>query len=272
MRPIALPRQACLPISRCNLPPRILGSLSFQRHPSPLRLDGVAESHRGLFAALDLLADPTSRAQRFIDYMTVHFRLERLEEAGFTTTSPRSRAKANYLRMLRGWAFDAEGREGAVLKGWVESRFGLLPRFHREPLRDFSGPGYRGYLEQRAAGLYGTNAVEAQLDLVYTYCQYELARTVRGLDRLILFRGVNRIAEHEVLAREAPRREHVLLNSLSSFSHSRERAGEFGDYILSAAVPLPKIFFFSRLLPNMLKGEDEYIVIGGLYEVDVATF
>lgn len=32
---------------------------------------------------------------------------------------------------------DSDGREGAILKGWVESRFGLLPRFHGEPLRDF---------------------------------------------------------------------------------------------------------------------------------------
>lgn len=266
-----LPRRACLPINRCNLPPRILGSLTFQRHPSPLALDGVAELHRGLFTALDAIAGPEQRAQRFMDYMTVRFRLERLEEAGLSERSPRRRARANYLRMLRGWAFDADGCDGAVLKGWVESRFGLLPRFHREPLRDFSHAGYRIYLEQRAAGLYGTNALEAQLDLAYTFCQYELARTLPDADRLTLFRGVNRIAEHEVLARTPPRRQSVLLNSLSSFSLSRERASEFGDYILSAAVPLAKIFFCSRLLPRMLKGEDEYIVIGGLYDVEVAT-
>lgn len=266
-----LPRRAFLPINRCNLPPQILGSLTFQRHPSPLKLDGVTDVHRQLFAALEAIADSAERARRFIDYMTVRFRLERLEDAGLTRASPRSRAKANYLRMLRGWAFDAEGREGAVLKGWVESRFGLLPRFHRQPLRSFSAPAYLHYLEERSAGLYGTNALEAQLDLVYAYAQYELARMLPGQDRITLFRGVNRIAGHEVLARPSPRCETVLLNSLSSFSLSRERACEFGDYILRCAVPTAKIFFFSRLLPQMLKGEEEYVVIGGLYQVEVAT-
>ncbi len=55
--------------------------------------------------------------------------------------------------------------------------FGLLPRHHGGPIRDFSGEAYRRYLEMRATALYGTNALEAQLDLLYTYCQYELARS-----------------------------------------------------------------------------------------------
>jgi hypothetical protein len=38
---------------------------------------------------------------------------------------------------------------------------------------------------------------------------------------------------------------------------------EFGDYILIAEVPLPKVLFFNRLLPGMLKGEDGFVVIGG---------
>ena len=63
----------------------------------------------------------------------------------------------------------------------------------------------------------------------------------------------------------------VLLNNVSSFSRSRERAGEFGDTILSVDVPLSKLAFFSELLPGMLKAEDEYVVIGGLYRVRLAT-
>ena len=63
----------------------------------------------------------------------------------------------------------------------------------------------------------------------------------------------------------------VLLNNVSSFSRSRERAGEFGDSILGVDVPLPKLAFFSELLPGMLKAEDEYVVIGGLYRVRLAT-
>jgi NAD+--dinitrogen-reductase ADP-D-ribosyltransferase len=64
----------------------------------------------------------------------------------------------------------------------------------------------------------------------------------------------------------------VLLNSVSSFTTSRERAEEFGDYIMRVAVPLPKVCFYDGLLPGMLKGEEEYAVIGGLYEVRLATY
>jgi NAD+---dinitrogen-reductase ADP-D-ribosyltransferase len=279
----SLPRHVCLPINRCNLPALILGSLTFQRHPSALALDGVAQLHRDLVPALDAIADAAARARHFMDYMTVHFRLEHLGDAGLIAASPRNRAKANYLRVVRGWAFDADGRDGAVLKGWVESRFGLLPRFHRVPLRDFSSPGYRAYLEERAAGLYGTNALEAQLDLLYTYCQYELMRepmreptpgrmrTQPGTTRLRLYRGTNRLSEHEVLSPPGSPAPILLLNNLSSFSASRERAGEFGDYITEVWVPLSKIFFYQRLLPGMLSGEDEYAVIGGLYQVSSST-
>lgn len=259
----SLPRRACLPINRCNLPAQILGSLTFQRHPSPLVLDGVAELHRGLFAALDGIADAAARALRFMDYMTVHFRLEHLDEAGLDPRAPRHRGRADYLRLLRGWAFDAEAREAAVLKGWVESRFGLLPRFHRAPLHDVSGTAYRSYLEERAAGLYGTNALEAQLDLLYAYGQYQLARRPDAA-RLALYRGTNRLDEQDILARGEDGLV-VLLNNLSSFSSSPERAGEFGDRILSVQVPAAKILFHAGLLPGRLAGEDEYLVIGGLY-------
>jgi NAD+--dinitrogen-reductase ADP-D-ribosyltransferase len=264
----ALPRHACLPINRCNLPARILGSLTFQRHPSGLRIDGVAELHRDLFAALDPIAEAAARARRFMDYMTVHFRLEHLDEAGLDPAAPRHRGRANYLRLLRGWAFDADSREGAVLKGWVESRFGLLPRFHREPLRDLAGAGYRAYLEDRAAGLYGTNALESQIDLLYTYCQYELARGLRGSAHLLLYRGANRLAEHESLSPAGTQAPVLLLNSLNSFSSSRERADEFGDRIAAVRVPLAKVFYRTGLLPGLLSGEDEYIVIGGLYQAE----
>ena len=43
----------------------------------------------------------------------------------------------------------------------------------------------------RAAGLYGTHALEAQLDLVYSYCQYELAHAWPADTLLTLYRGVN---------------------------------------------------------------------------------
>jgi NAD+--dinitrogen-reductase ADP-D-ribosyltransferase len=264
----SLPTWARLPINRCNLPAVILGGLTFQRHPTPLALDGVAELHADLFDFLDRADEPAERARLFRDYEAAHFCLDHLEEAGLDDRSGK-RAKANWLRVLRGWSFDADGREGAVLKGWVESRFGLLPRFHGEPLRDFVSAPYLRYLEMRSAGLYGTNALEAQLDLLYAYSQYEFAR--RAIPpRLTLYRGINRIDEHEVLSNDG-NRQVVLFNNLVSFTASRERASEFGDYILETEVPTAKIFFHCGLLPDLLKGEDEHLVIGGAYEVVIRT-
>ena len=270
--PIVLPRTARLPINRCNLPATILGSLTFQRSPVALELDGVAQFHHGFFAILDRLDDAAERASAFILHMNASFYLDEPEQAGYSLRTTNKRQKADYLRMLRGWGFDADGREGAALKGWVESRFGLLPRHHAGVIRDFSGEAYRHYLEMRATALYGTNAIEAQFDLLYTYCQYELARQHSDVTHLTLYRGVNSVDDYETLASRDDKRRVVLFNNLSSFTANRERADEFGDYLLTVNVPLAKIFCHTRLLPGMLQGEDEYTVIGGLYEVSIAEF
>ena len=271
----ALPKAARLPINRCNLPAAILGGLSFQRAPTALAIDGVAALHRPLIELLDEIEDAAERAQRFVGYMEAHFRLSHPEEAGLTEHQPKSRARASYLRVVRGWAFDPDGREAAVLKGWVESRFGLMPRHHGDSLREPGSAAWKRYVAMRAAGLYGTNALEAQLDLLYAYCQYELARQFPQRSHIRLYRGVNRLSDHEIVAdgdiHSGAEAKVVLLNNINSFSRSRERAGEFGDSILSVDVPLPKLAFYSQLLPGMLKAEDEYVVIGGLYRVRLAA-
>jgi NAD+--dinitrogen-reductase ADP-D-ribosyltransferase len=269
---VTLPRYAQLPINRCNLPARILGSLSYQKHPVPLMLDGVAELHSGLFEHLDRLTDANERALAFMMHVNSSFYLKQPEQAGLTETAMRKRANADYLRMIRGWSFNPDGIEAAVMKGWVESRFGLLQRHHGGPIRDFSGDNYRRYLEMRSAGLYGTNALEAQLDLLYSYCQYELRRNRPGEPHLTLYRGVNRVDEYETVARLSDRRRIVLMNSVNSFTVNPERADEFGDYLLTAQVPLTKVFYHSHLLPDIRGGEEEFVVIGGLYEVNISAY
>lgn len=292
--PPSLPANARLPLNRCNLPAVILGGLTYQAHPVALEIDGIRAFHQDLFRLLAPIDPARERAERFVDYMAAHFCLDDLEAAGLAKERVKKyRRNANYLRMVRGWAFDADGREGAVLKHWVETRFGLLARHHGGPL-DGDNDAYQRYLAQGAQGLYATNALEAQLDLLYTYCQYELVRQHPEETHLRLYRGINRIGEHEVLdagpeadagsalgagsgsgpgtGPEPTRvgfagRRRVLLNNLNSFTGDRERACEFGDYILEVEVPLPKVFFYNSLLPGMLKGEDEWVVIGGVYEV-----
>jgi len=269
---LTLPRYARLAINRCNLPADILGGITFQHTPVALELDGIAQFHRGFIEFLDDLDTAQERTSAFTLHMNAAFYLNEPEQAGYTSQANQQRKNADYLRMIRGWSFNADSSEGAALKGWVESRFGLLPRYHAGPIRDFSGESYRRYLEMRAKALYGTNALEAQFDLLYTYCQHELARQHPEQTHLTLYRGVNRVDDYETLAILNNKRRVVLFNSLSSFTANRERADEFGDYILTAQVPLAKIFCYTSLLPGILQGEDEYTLIGGLYEVSIAAY
>jgi NAD+--dinitrogen-reductase ADP-D-ribosyltransferase len=267
----SLPAHARLSVNRCNLPAVILGSLTFQRNPTALYLDCVEEFNSELFETLDTIDDATERAENFKGYMRSAFLFDHLEEAGFDPNTRRSkRDKADYLRMLRGWLFDPDGKEGAVLKSWVESRFGLLPRNHQGPLGDYSSDNYQAYLAARAQGLYNTNGLEAQFDLLFSYCQYEVRRQFPDQRHITLYRGVNRIDEHEVLAQPEKRRYILVLNNLNSFTDDRERADEFGDYILEAQIPLAKLVFMPGLLPDLLKGENEYLVIGGVCEVKLS--
>lgn len=261
-----LPTWARLPINRCNLPAVILGSLTYQLNPSPLVLDGVAELHRKFLAMLQSYPEDAVRERMFHEYMTVSFCLDALDEAGFDLSKPKGRGRLDYLKLIRGWHFNSDAIEGAVLKSWVESRFGLLPRHHRAPIRDFSGEAYRLYLEQRATGLYNTNALESQLDLLYTWTQVELVRRHPGVAHFQLYRGLNRWEAHEMLG-EYEGQQLVLLNSLNSFSLDRERAGEFGDRVIVTEVPLSKVLCSAALLPGKLQGEGELLALGGVYAV-----
>jgi NAD+--dinitrogen-reductase ADP-D-ribosyltransferase len=265
-----LPRHTRLPVNHCNLPAFILGSLTFQQHPVPLHLDGVEQLHAELFRSLDPIDDGGQRSENFQDYMRSGFLLDHLDEAGFDPHCRRRRNKADYLRMLRGWLFDPDGKEAAVLKSWVESRFGLMPRNHRGLLVDYGSMNYLNYMIDRARGLYNTNALEAQIDLLYTFCQYEIGRRYPNQKHIKLFRGINHIQEHEILAQPHKHNYVLILNNLNSFTSNRERADEFGDFIMEAEVPLAKLLYIPGLLPHTLRGEEEYLVIGGVYQVKLS--
>ncbi|WP_417579625.1 NAD(+)--dinitrogen-reductase ADP-D-ribosyltransferase [Nitrincola sp.] len=265
-----LPVWARRSINRCNLPPVILGSLAFQQQPTPLFIDGVHALHRQLFTTLNALAEPTVRALHFRQYMCCAFLLDHLDSAGANPQRQRlKRHKADYLRLLRGWMFNADGMEAAVLKHWVESRFGLLPRNHRGSLKDINSPCYAAYLADVSRGLYNANALEAQLDLLYSFCQYELGRRFPEQQHWRLYRGINRIEAHELLNQHEAGHYQLVLNNLNSFSGDRDTASAFGDAILDTLVPGPKLLYFPGLLPGILQGEQEHLVIGGVYEVQL---
>ena len=264
----SLPAYARRSLNRCNLPAVILGSLTFQQHPTPLLLDGVREFHRELFESLEPVATAAERVEHFTEYMRSSFLLDHLDEAGYIDGHNHyQRGNANYLRLLRGWMFNANGVEGAVLKSWVASRFGLLPRNHLGPLGDYNSHNYQAYLASYAQGLYNTNALESQLDLLYSYCQYELQRCFPEREHWQLFRGTNRLEDHDILEQLGNREYVLLLNNLNSFSSDRDHADSFGDFIIQTQVPAAKVMFFPNLLPGILKGEHEFLVIGGAYRV-----
>ena len=272
MKQATLPADARLSINRCNLPAIILGSLTFQQSPAPLLIDGALELHREFFRSLQCVPDAATRAVHFMDYMRASFLLDNLDDAGFEQGRERLRRdKANYLRLLRGWMFDSDGTEGAVLKHWVESRFGLMPRSHQGPLRDYSSHLFDRYVSAYTQGLYNTNALEAQIDLLYCYCQYELQRQHPQHTHWTLYRGVNQLGAHEILRQDVDGGRLMLLNNLNSFTDDRGHADAFGDYVFSTRVPLVKLLFYPGLLPGLLRGEGEYLVIGGVYQVYPVT-
>jgi NAD+--dinitrogen-reductase ADP-D-ribosyltransferase len=95
-----------------------------------------------------------------------------------------------------------------------------------------------------------------------------MARRHPGERWFELYRGTNDADDYEILQELGKHERLVRLNNLSSFMPDQERAFEFGGTVWRALVPLVKVFFWSRLLPeSILKGEDEFLVIGGVYRV-----
>ena len=265
----SIPGYATLPINRCNLPAKIVGGITYQEQPSPIQIDGVLPTHQILFDELRKIENSNDRRQFFLRYMDDYFSLTNGYNAENSTPLACDRSRAHFLTLLRGWFFNTEGREAAILKGWVESRFGLIPRFHRGKILAAEDETYSRYMIQRCAGLYNTNALEAQVDLLYSYCQYEISLQFPNTTHIELFRGVNDFTSHEILDENKNHNVVLLLNNLNSFSQNKLTASEFGDTVYAAKIPLSKVLFFSNLLPTIASSEFEVSVIGGLSRVTI---
>ena len=254
-----------------GLPTSLIGNPAFNDLPQPLHISGVREMNRRLFQMLGQAESQAEAADAFSKYMMAMFGIDPeqrtliAEPAG---SIPRP-YRASFIRLLLGWGYDSNAPEGAVLKGWVESRFGLVPTFHKQPIRDTVSPAWDSYVEEKMASQFHNNSIWAQLDLLYEYCQWAIAsRTVPLGEHLTLYRGVNSFEEHQIVERLDRRSVVMRFNNLGSFSSDREVADCFGETILTVRVPTVKILFFNALLPLYpLKGEAEYLVIGGDYRV-----
>ncbi len=254
----------------CNHSPWVIGSKEFNDDPQPILIGIVRQENRRLFQKLDGEADTTRRGEIFNEYMSVKFQLH---DWASQSDGARRSLKNSYVRFLRGWAVDSNSIEGAVLKSWVESRIGLPPTFHRGKVLDGSEDGNMPYEVDRMRGGARTNAILSQLDVLYEFCQYELERRLPGEHALTLWRGTCDSGDYRLIERGERRTATILMNNLSSFTSDRECAWEFGSTVWEARIPRVKIFFFSGLLPDsILKGEDEYLVIGGEYRVKELLF
>lgn len=254
-----------------GVPAPLLGSVAFNRHPQPLHIAGAREGNAGLFALLSRCDDGQAAREVFAHYMSLAFGLQR-PDADLPSAEAR-RWRSSYLKLLEGWGLDANGAAGAVLKGWVESRFGLVPVFHKAPLARFPSPAWMAYVEEKAASRFHNNSIWQQLDLLYEFCQWMLAR-FGGLGdgtHATLWRGSTRCEEQVVAGSLRERRCVVRLNNLVSFSLTRESAECFGDWVLKARVPLVKLLLVPGLLGQraLLHGEGEVLAIGGDIEVEV---
>lgn len=249
----------------CNLPPWVIASRHFNENPQPLEIQGVRQANRFLFEKLDAIASAEERALVFNDYMSVKFQLHHYQDQ---TARASKSLKNSYLRYLRGWMMDSNSIEGAVLKGWVESRMGISPTFHKIRIPGIHSEEYMTFAMDRTNGSKRTNAINSQLDLLYEFCQYELARRFPDQRIMTLYRGTYDAGEHDLLESISRREQIVRLNNLVSLTSEEERAWEFGSTVWEVRVPAVKVFFFDRLFPSsIMKGEGECIVIGGEYRV-----
>jgi NAD+--dinitrogen-reductase ADP-D-ribosyltransferase len=218
---------------------------------------------------LEQAGDLAEAGEAFLCYMMAMFGID--PEQCDATASGKKRYRSSFLRLITGWSFDSNGPEGAVLKGWVESRFGVCPSFHKQIIDEVSGPAWEAYVEEKMASHFHSNAIWVQLDLLFEFCQWAIRRfAFPDRTHLTLYRGVNDFNEHWIVERADRHAAVVRLNNLVSFSSDREVADCFGDMILTARVPLNKIVFFNGLLPShLLKGEREYLAVGGEFRVSV---
>jgi NAD+--dinitrogen-reductase ADP-D-ribosyltransferase len=252
-----------------GLPTDFLASCDFNDQPLPVHISGVREMNPNLFEMLNRANDLEDAGTAFIYYMNAMFALDPEQREQKPRPTARRRYRSSFLQLVKGWGFDSNGPEGAVLKGWVESRFGIFPTYHKEHIRRISSHAWTTYVEEKMSSRFHNNSIYTQLDLTYEFCQWVLERLIAPRQtHVTLYRGINSFEEHRI-ERQMDKHSFVIrLNNLASFSSDRNIASCFGDIILGVEVPLQKLLFFNTLLPlNGLNGEAEYLVIGGDYRV-----
>ena len=248
-----------------------MASHVFNENPKPLHIAGTRESASGLFEQLARQTTPDDCGKIFQDYMCVVFGFETEQRLG-NDPSGRRRYRNSYLKLIQDWGLDSNNAQGAVFKGWVESRFGLFPTYHKQLIASFMSKDWITYIEEKMNSRYHNNCIYMQLDLLYEYCQFMIEHfRLPAATHKTLYRGVNSLDDYGLLVQDGHKRHVVVrFNNIVSFTDCHSIASEFGAYILEVEVPMVKLVFFNELLPHhALHGEAEYLVIGGDYRVKV---
>lgn len=262
-----------------GLPTAMLTNAEFNDFPVPVKISGVREMNHNLFEMLGQAESGQEAAEAFYSYMMAMFAIEPEQwekKPQNTPPGPATRYRSSYLRLLRGWGHDSNGPEGAVLKGWVESRFGIPPLYHKEAIQDYNDAPWMDYTEQKMNSRFHNNAIHTQLDILYEFCQWQFeAFAPPEQTHITLYRGTNlpdgslMTTPHQTGQGAATKAKILRLNNLVSFSSDRDVASCFGDLIVTARIPRCKILFYNAMLPvHPLRGEHEYLVIGGDYHVE----
>jgi NAD+--dinitrogen-reductase ADP-D-ribosyltransferase len=230
------------------VPTGLLASTAFNAYPVALHIASVREQNRSLFKMLAEAEAPDVAAGMFEAYMATMFDLDDQDRDG---RGPARFRASSYLRLLRGWGYEANSPEGAVLKGWVESRFGLFPTFHKAPIDALFRPGLdhlcrRKNVEPLPFQCDPDPARSALriLPVVPRPFPFRRPKAHHAVPRHQQFRGA--------AADRAPRQAHVVvrLNSLCRSPRSASTAESFGDIILEVEAPTVKILFFNSCCPN----------------------
>jgi len=263
-----------------GVPTLQLASTGFNLQPLPLRVGGTRELHARLFEQLDKA--PTLPAARnvFVAYMDDTFGLHKPApaQAGGPAMRPadQRRWRSSWRKLLQGWGMDSNSPAGAVLKGWAESRFGLVPTFHKAPLGHYPSDAWVAYIEEKNASRYHNHHIHQQFDVLYEFCQHSLCRfgspsVGQTPQHVRLWRGSNRCEEQVVAGRLTNRRCTMELNNVVSLSLCAQDASCFGDWVLQVEVPLCKLLVYPGLLPGqVLQGEQEVLALGGHYDVEAS--
>lgn len=251
-----------------GIPTGYFASPAFNLSPMPVHINAVREMNAPLFSTMDRY-EKEKVALLFMEHMRVMFGLDAPLEEG-----EKRRYRASYLRLLRGWFFDSNRPEGAVMKSWVESRFGLRTLFHGEIIDSFSGPVYLRFLRDKMHPRFHNNSIFAQLDLLYEYAQYYLERFGPRRKKFVLYRGFCQGSDETQIIEKREKKIWVIRNnSLASYTTNIERASEFGSTVLKIEAPFAKVFCFPLMLPEKLPVyEHEYILIGGDYLSEIVDF